>query len=88
MLKKLQEKKLIEYEKYKGVRLSKSGQKKAISILSKHRLWETFLVKTLNFSWDEVHYIAEQLEHIRSVKLIDKKDFLRNSEFLNNFLGI
>ena len=74
MLKKLQEKKLIKYEKYKGVSLSKKGEEKAINILRKHRLWETFLVKKLGFSWDEVHHIAEQLEHIQAENLIDKLD--------------
>ncbi|OUV69709.1 MAG: iron-dependent repressor [Flavobacteriales bacterium TMED123] len=74
MLKKLQDKKLIKYEKYKGVSLSKKGEEKAINILRKHRLWETFLVNKLEFSWDEVHYIAEQLEHIKAEKLIDKLD--------------
>ena len=74
MLKKLQEKKLIKYEKYKGVSLNKKGKEKAINILRKHRLWETFLVNKLEFSWDEVHHIAEQLEHIQAENLIDKLD--------------
>ena len=78
MLKKLQEKKLIKYEKYQGVSLSKKGSANATNILRKHRLWECFLVNKLNFDWGEVHEIAEQLEHIKSVKLIDKLD-----EFLN-----
>ena len=78
MLKKLQEKKLIKYEKYKGVLLSRKGYKTAINILRKHRLWETFLVKKLNFDWSEVHDIAEQLEHIKSIKLIDKLDAFLN----------
>tara|TARA_B100001758_G_C18285194_1_gene543883 strand:- start:107 stop:763 length:657 start_codon:yes stop_codon:yes gene_type:complete len=74
MLKKLLEKKLVEYEKYKGVELSNSGKQYAINILRKHRLWETFLVEHLGFNWSEVHEIAEELEHIKSTKLIDKLD--------------
>ena len=78
MIKKLQEKNLVVYEKYKGVKLSSIGSKKAIEVLRKHRLWETFLVKKLDFSWAEVHDVAEQLEHIKSQKLTDK---------LNHFLN-
>ena len=74
MLKKLQDKKLIKYEKYKGVELSKKGEIKAINILRKHRLWETFLVNNLGFNWGEVHDVAEQLEHIKSSELIDRLD--------------
>lgn len=74
MFKKLSEKDLIHYEKYKKVQLTDSGTSIALSILRKHRLWETFLCNKLNFSWDEVHEVAEQLEHIRSQKLIDKMD--------------
>ena len=74
MLKKLLEKKLVKYEKYKGVELSTSGKQYAINILRKHRLWETFLVEHLGFSWSEVHEIAEELEHIKSTKLVDKLD--------------
>ena len=74
MLKKLQEKELIKYEKYKGVELSSKGTKLATSIIRKHRLWETFLVNKLDFSWGEVHDVAEQLEHIKSTELIDKLD--------------
>jgi len=82
MLKKLQEKKLIKYEKYKGVELSESGQNKAIHILRKHRLWETFLVNKLGFNWSEVHDVAEQLEHIQSSELIDRLDiFLEHPKF-------
>ena len=82
MLKKLQEKKLIKYEKYKGVELSKSGKSKAINILRKHRLWETFLVNKLGFNWSEVHDVAEQLEHIQSAELIDRLDiFLEHPKF-------
>ena len=74
MLKKLQDKKLIKYKKYKGVELSKKGEIKAINILRKHRLWETFLVNNLGFNWGEVHDVAEQLEHIKSSELIDRLD--------------
>ena len=74
MLKKLLDKKLVEYEKYKGVELSNKGRQYAINILRRHRLWETFLVEHLGFNWDEVHEIAEELEHIKSSKLIDKLD--------------
>ncbi len=78
MIKKLQEKKLVIYEKYRGVKLSKSGTIKAFEILRKHRLWETFLVNKLDFSWSEVHDVAEQLEHIKSEKLINKLDYFLN----------
>ena len=78
MIKKLQEKNLVIYEKYNGVMLSDDGKKKAINIIRKHRLWETFLVRKLDFSWSEVHDVAEQLEHIKSEKLIDKLDQLLN----------
>ncbi len=75
MIKKLQLKKLVIYTKYKGVYLSKSGKILAATIVRKHRLWETFLVSKLDFPWDEVHEIAEQLEHIKSDKLINKLDY-------------
>lgn len=78
MIKKLQDKKLVIYEKYKGVKLSKAGRIKAFEILRKHRLWETFLVNKLDFSWSEVHDVAEQLEHIKSEKLTDKLDHFLN----------
>jgi len=74
MLKKLQQKKLINYKKYNGVSLSVTGKKIAISVVRKHRLWETFLVKKLHFNWEEVHDLAEQLEHIKSKNLINKLD--------------
>lgn len=74
MLKKLKAKKLLSYERYKGVRLSAEGKKLALAIVRKHRLWEYFLVETLQFGWDEVHEVAEELEHITSKKLIDKLD--------------
>ena len=74
MLKKLKEKKLISYEKYGKISLTAEGKRKAVDIIRKHRLWETFLYEKLEFSWDEVHEIAEQLEHIQSAKLIDRLD--------------
>lgn len=76
MLKKLSKKKLINYQKYQGVSLTAAGKKIAISIIRKHRLWEYFLVDKLKFKWDEVHELAEQLEHIRSEELIDRIDKL------------
>jgi DtxR family Mn-dependent transcriptional regulator len=82
MLKKLAEKKLIYYEKYKGVSLTPSGRKAALNTVRKHRLWETFLVEKLKFSWDQVHEVAEQLEHIQSEKLIEQLDkFLNHPRF-------
>lgn len=79
MLKKLAEKDLVNYKKYQGVSLTENGKLAAKMIVRKHRLWEVFLVKKLDFSWDEVHDIAEQLEHIKSEKLINKlDDFLGN----------
>lgn len=74
MVKKLSEKKLVNYKKYQGVRLSESGKKAAITVIRKHRLWEVFLVDKLNFAWDEVHEVAEQLEHIKSEKLTTELD--------------
>ena len=79
MLKKLAEKDLVNYIKYQGVSLTENGKLTAKMIVRKHRLWEVFLVEKLNFSWDEVHDIAEQLEHIKSEQLINKlDDFLGN----------
>jgi DtxR family Mn-dependent transcriptional regulator len=79
MLKKLAEKDLVNYVKYQGVSLTAPGKLAAKMIVRKHRLWEVFLVEKLDFSWDEVHDIAEQLEHIKSEKLINKlDDFLGN----------
>ena len=74
MLQKLSVKQLVDYKKYHGVQLSEKGKKIATSVIRKHRLWETFLVRKLHFSWDEVHDIAEQLEHIQSERLIDGLD--------------
>ncbi len=76
MAKKLAEKGLLDYVRYQGVSLTEKGEKTALSIIRKHRLWEVFLVKKLDFTWDEVHEVAEQLEHIKSEKLIDKIDEL------------
>jgi len=82
MLKKLAEKKYINYEKYKGTSLTKKGRLVALSIIRKHRLWETFLVEKLGFGWDQVHIIAEQLEHIKSEELIENlDDFLGNPKY-------
>lgn len=72
MLKKLHQKQLIDYIKYQGVKLTDEGRKIATDIVRKHRIWETFLVDKLNFTWDEVHEIAEQLEHIHSPLLIER----------------
>ena len=74
MLKKLAEKGWVTYQKYQGVRLTKIGERIALSIIRKHRLWEVFLVEKLGYNWDEVHEIAEQLEHIESETLINKLD--------------
>jgi DtxR family transcriptional regulator, Mn-dependent transcriptional regulator len=74
MLKKLSEKELVAYQKYQGVTLTEKGILTAKMIVRKHRLWEVFLVEKLQFSWDEVHEIAEELEHIKSEALIDKLD--------------
>jgi DtxR family Mn-dependent transcriptional regulator len=74
MLKKLSAKKLVLYTKYKGVSLSPAGRKIALGIIRKHRLWELFLVEKLHFRWDEVHDMAEQLEHIQSPELVERLD--------------
>jgi DtxR family Mn-dependent transcriptional regulator len=74
MIKKLSDKKVLIYQKYKGVTLTKLGKKTAANVVRKHRLWEVFLVEKLSFSWDEVHEVAEQLEHIKSPKLINQLD--------------
>jgi len=79
MLRKLAEKNLVNYKKYQGVSLTEKGKLTAKMIVRKHRLWEVFLVEKLDFSWDEVHDVAEQLEHIKSEQLINKlDDFLGN----------
>jgi DtxR family Mn-dependent transcriptional regulator len=79
MLKKLKEKKVINYEKYGKITLTTTGRKYAVDVIRKQRLWETFLYEKLGFTWDEVHEVAEQLEHIQSAKLINKLD-----EFLDH----
>lgn len=74
MIKKLSDKRLVDYKKYQGSKLTNIGKKTALSVIRKHRLWEVFLVEKLNFSWDEVHEVAEQLEHIESDKLTNQLD--------------
>ncbi len=78
MLKKLSEKDWINYQKYQGVSLTDKGKLNAKIIVRKHRLWEVFLVEKLGFAWDEVHEIAEELEHIKSEKLINQLDHFLN----------
>ena len=74
MVQKLHDKKLVKYEKYKGVGITDKGKKVALGIIRKHRLWEVFLVKILQFKWDEVHAIAEQMEHVHSDELTARLD--------------
>lgn len=74
MIKRLSNKNLIAYEKYYGVKITRQGKTEALLLVRKHRLWETFLVQKLQFTWDEVHEVAEQLEHIQSSLLIEKLD--------------
>ncbi|OUR98146.1 iron-dependent repressor [Flavobacteriales bacterium 33_180_T64] len=74
MVKKLSEKDYLNYKKYQGVLLTEKGKHIAVNIVRKHRLWEVFLVDKLNFTWDEVHEVAEHLEHIKSEKLINELD--------------
>lgn len=82
MFKKLKEKGLVDYQRYGKISLTESGRNSALTILRKHRLWETFLYEKLDFSWDEVHEVAEQLEHIQSEKLVSRlEDFLGYPEF-------
>ncbi len=82
MLKKLSAKKILQYEKYKGFKLTDGGKKVALSVVRKHRLWEYFLVEKLGFEWDKVHDIAEELEHISSNELIERlQKFLGNPSF-------
>lgn len=78
MIRKLSNKGMLNYRKYRGVSISDEGKKAALNVVRKHRLWEVFLVEKLKFNWDEVHEVAEQLEHIRSPLLIKRLD-----EFLN-----
>jgi DtxR family Mn-dependent transcriptional regulator len=82
MLKRLAEKSLITYEKYKGVQLTPEGTALATSLIRRHRLWEVFLVEKLGFAWDEVHELAEQLEHVQGHSLVDKLDhYLGHPQF-------
>ncbi len=82
MLKKLKDKELINYEKYRGVTLTDSGNDIAMRLIRRHRLWEVFLVEKLDFSWDEIHEIAEELEHINSSKLTNSlEEFLGFPKF-------
>jgi DtxR family Mn-dependent transcriptional regulator len=74
MLKKLKSKGLVDYKKYGKIYLTDEGKKNSTIVLRKHRLWETFLYEKLDFTWDEVHEVAEQLEHIQSEKLVEKLD--------------
>lgn len=74
MIKKLADKELVVHQKYQGVRLTARGKKAAVKIVRKHRLWEVFLVDKLNFKWDEVHDIAEELEHVNSDELVERLD--------------
>lgn len=82
MLRKLAEKNYINYRKYQGVTLTDAGEQIALGVIRKHRLWEVFLVEKLGFGWDEIHDIAEQLEHIDSKELTKRLDnFLENPQF-------
>jgi DtxR family Mn-dependent transcriptional regulator len=82
MIQKLAEKNLLSYKRYKGALLTPEGRKIAAGVIRKHRLWEVFLVEKLDFHWDEVHEIAEQLEHVQSEKLISRLDqLLGNPDF-------
>jgi len=74
MIKKLAKKKLVEYEKSKGVKLTALGKSIAVAVVRKHRIWETFLVNTLKFGWEQVHDLAEQLEHVHSEELVNRLD--------------
>jgi len=78
MLRKLGEKEVIEYRKYYGLQITEIGKRQALHTIRKHRLWEVFLVDKLNFAWDEVHEVAEQLEHINSSLLIQRLDAYLN----------
>lgn len=82
MIRKLDRKGVISYKKYKGVKLTDKGLSEALYVVRKHRLWEVFLVEKLKFHWDEVHDIAEQLEHIKSPLLIERLDkFLGSPQY-------
>lgn len=82
MLKRLSDKQLISYEKYRGVQLTEEGNRLATALIRKHRLWEVFLVDKLGFAWDEVHALAEQLEHVQGDYLVSRLDtFLGHPKF-------
>lgn len=82
MMKKLKTRKLVNYQPYRGFRLTPEGKKIALGIIRRHRLWEYFLAEKLKFNWDEVHDVAEQLEHVSSKKLVDKLDeYLEHPKF-------
>jgi DtxR family Mn-dependent transcriptional regulator len=82
MIQRLADKELVAYRRYKGTTLTKTGAVVAVAVIRKHRLWEVFLVEKLNFQWDEVHVIAEQLEHIQSEELIKRLDkFLDHPDY-------
>ncbi|MDQ2719965.1 MAG: metal-dependent transcriptional regulator [Bacteroidota bacterium] len=74
MMKKLKCKKILEYKKYYGFRLNEAGKKEALKIIRRHRLWEYFLVTKLGMEWEKVHDVAEELEHVSSIDLIEKLD--------------
>ena len=76
MIKKLQDKGWVAYQKYKPIKLTKEGAIQAAAIIRKHRLTEMFLVKIMGFGWEEVHDIAEQIEHIKSDDFFDRMDEL------------
>lgn len=82
MIKRLSEKNLVNYAKYRGVSLTSEGNRIATNLIRKHRLWEVFLVDKLNFQWEQVHDMAEELEHINSDELVNRlDDFLGNPKF-------
>lgn len=82
MVRKLKDKSLVNYEKYGKVNLTKKGLHSGMMVIRRHRLWETFLYDQLNFTWDEIHELAEELEHIHSKKLVNRLDqFLNYPEF-------
>ncbi|MCU0318075.1 MAG: metal-dependent transcriptional regulator [Amoebophilaceae bacterium] len=82
MLQKLHEKELVVYQKYRGVHISEKGKVHALQVIRKHLLWEVFLVEKLKFGWEEVHAVAEQLEHVQSSLLIQRlDDFLGNPPY-------
>jgi DtxR family transcriptional regulator, Mn-dependent transcriptional regulator len=74
MLKKLKAKKILDYRKYYGFQLNDTGKKEALKIIRRHRLWEFFLVEKLGMDWEKIHEIAEELEHVSSMELIEKLD--------------